>query len=148
METGALRKLLAILTDIEALGDEERGLLFHTLEEEYGWGADTPGGENRGVSVGDFGPWEDGTIKDYDVILVDAGQERLPVLKILREACGVDPAGAKELLGSLPAIVGRGLDLGEARGVQKRFSDHGARTELCESAHVRERLEELKRGGI
>ena len=134
------KRILPILEQIQGLTVEEREVLFIALDEEYEWVPE------HGAIIGDnLEAWGgDNLPKDYDVILTREGREQLPVLRLIRKNCNLDPKESKALLSSLPAVIKYGLDKEEAMKLQEGLLACGAQAEICESTHTQMRLDELK----
>ena len=91
--------------------------LVKALEEEFG------------VSAAAAEPVEQKT--EFDVVLVDAGAEKIKVIKVVREVVsGLGLKEAKEFVESAPKTIKEGVSKEEAEKIAKQFSDVGAKCEI------------------
>jgi len=67
---------------------------------------------------------------DFDVILTDAGANKIKVLKIVREITGLGLKEAKELVDSLPKPVKEGASKEEADAVKAQIEAEGGKVEI------------------
>ncbi|MGV3522734.1 MAG: 50S ribosomal protein L7/L12 [Candidatus Sericytochromatia bacterium] len=67
---------------------------------------------------------------DFDVILTDAGANKIKVLKIVREITGLGLKEAKELVDSLPKPVKEGASKEEADTVKAQIEAEGGKVEI------------------
>ena len=67
---------------------------------------------------------------DFDVVLVDAGANKLKVVKAVKEACGLGLKEAKDLVDGAPSTIKEGLSKDEAENLKKAIEEAGAKVEL------------------
>ena len=67
---------------------------------------------------------------DFDVVLVDAGANKLKVVKAVKEACGLGLKEAKDLVDGAPSTLKEGMSKAEAENLQKAIEAEGAKVEL------------------
>ena len=67
---------------------------------------------------------------EFDVILADAGAEKIKVIKVVREITGLGLKEAKELVESAPKAIKEGASKDEAEEIQKKLEEAGAKVEL------------------
>ena len=81
-------------------------------------------------SGGDAAPAE--VEKDtFDVVLTAAGQQKINVIKIVREVvAGLGLKEAKELVDSAPKAVKEGVSAAEAEEIKAKLTDAGATVEI------------------
>ena len=97
--------------------------LVKAIETEFGVTAAAP------VAAGPAaGPAEAPT--SVDVVLIDAGAQKVAVIKAFREATGVGLMEAKNAVEKLPAKVKEGLKPEEAEALKKTFEAAGAKVKL------------------
>ena len=68
---------------------------------------------------------------DFDVVLVDAGANKLKVVKAVKEACGLGLKEAKDLVDAVPSKVKEGVGKEEAEALKKALEEAGAEVELA-----------------
>ena len=124
------------MADIKALAEElvnltvkEVNELATVLKEEYGI-------EPAAAAVAVAGPAaaaaggaaEEKT--DFDVVLVDAGANKLKVVKAVKEACGLGLKEAKDLVDGAPSTLKEGMAKAEAENLKAAIEAEGAKVEL------------------
>ena len=67
---------------------------------------------------------------DFDVALVDAGANKLKVVKAVKEACGLGLKEAKDLVDGAPSTLKEGMAKAEAENLKKTIEAEGAKVEL------------------
>ena len=100
--------------------------LVKMCEEEYGVSAAAP------VAVaGAAGVLAGGDEKtEFDVILANAGSEKLKVVKVVKEVCGLGLKEAKEIVDGAPKTVKENVSKEEAEDLKAKFTEVGAVIEL------------------
>lgn len=125
-----MANLEKIVEDLSALTVLEAAELAKLLEEKWGVSAAAP------AAVAVAAPADGGgaaaEAKDeFDVVLTDAGDKKINVIKLVRE---VQPSlglkEAKELVESAPKPIKEGAPKAEAEELKKKFEDAGAKIEL------------------
>lgn len=67
---------------------------------------------------------------DFDVILTDAGANKIKVLKVVRELTGLGLKEAKELVDSLPKALKEGVSKEEADKLKADVEAEGGKVEI------------------
>ena len=67
---------------------------------------------------------------EFDVVLKEAGANKLQVVKAVKEVCGLGLKEAKELVDGAPSTVKEKLSKAEAEALKKSLEDAGAVVEL------------------
>ena len=67
---------------------------------------------------------------DFDVGLVDAGANKLKVVKAVKEACGLGLKEAKDLVDGAPSTLKEGMAKAEAENLKAAIEAEGAKVEL------------------
>ena len=67
---------------------------------------------------------------DFDVVLVDAGANKLKVVKAVKEACGLGLKEAKDLVDGAPSTLEEGMAKAEAENLKAAIEAEGAKVEL------------------
>lgn len=67
---------------------------------------------------------------DFDVVLVDAGANKLKVVKAVKEACGLGLKEAKDLVDGAPSTLKEGMAKAEAENLKAAIEAGGAKVEL------------------
>ena len=116
-----------IIEAIEKMSLMEVNELVEALKEKFGvTGAIAVAG---GAPAAAAAPAEEQT--EFDVILVDAGSEKIKVIKAVREVvAGLGLKEAKEFVESVPKALKEGVSKEEAEKVKAAFAEVGAKVEI------------------
>lgn len=120
-DTNALVDQLSELTVLEVAD------LVKALEEKWGVSAAAPAAAAAAAA-----PAEAAEEKDsFDVMLTSFGQNKIAVIKAVREAIsGLGLADAKKLVESAPIALKEGASKGEAEEIKTKLVEAGAEVEL------------------
>ncbi len=72
---------------------------------------------------------ESGTVA-YEVVLTESGENKISVIKLIREVTGLGLKEAKDLTDVTPSVVKVGMDKEAANALVKRFEEEGARARV------------------
>ena len=67
---------------------------------------------------------------EFDVVLTEAGANKLKVVKAVKEACGLGLKDAKDLVDGAPSTIKEGVAKAEAENLKKLIEAEGAKVEL------------------
>jgi len=67
---------------------------------------------------------------EFDVVLEDAGDKKINVIKVVREVTSLGLKEAKDLVESAPTKVKEGVSKQEAEDIKKKFTDAGAKVKV------------------
>jgi len=119
-------KFKDIVEKIEKLSVLELAELVKTLEEKFGVSASAVAASGA-AGAGDAGAEE----KDsYDVELKAAGDQKINVIKVVREATGLGLKEAKDMVDGAPKVIKEGLKKEEAEALLKTLQEAGATAEM------------------
>lgn len=119
-----------IIETIDKLTVLELADLVKQLEEKYGVSAAAPvamvapGAGAPGAAA----PAAEKT--EFDVILTEAGPEKIKVIKAVRELTSLGLTEAKTFVESAPKPVKEGVNKDEAEAVKKKLEEAGAKVEI------------------
>ena len=99
--------------------------LVKALEEEFGVSAVAVAAPAAGAAAA-----EEEEKSEFNVVLKEIGQEKIKVIKAVREATGLGLKEAKELVDSAPATVKEGALPDEANAMKEALEAVGAVVEL------------------
>jgi large subunit ribosomal protein L7/L12 len=117
-----------IISAINGLSVLELVEMKDKLQDQWGVSAAAPMMVAAGPAA-DAAPVEEE--KDYfKVSIVEVGPEKIQVIKTVREITSLGLKEAKELVESLPAVVGEELPKDEANAVKEKLEAQGAKVEL------------------
>ena len=118
-----------ILSAIESMTVLELAELVKELEEKFGVSAAAPVAAAATPVAAAAAPVEEQT--EFDVILTDAGAEKIKVIKVVREVVsGLGLKEAKDFVESAPKTIKEGLPKAEAEKIKKQFEEVGAKVEI------------------
>ena len=123
------------MADIKALAEELVNLtvkdvqeLAKVLKEEYGIEPAAAAVAVAGpVAAADAAPAEQ---TEFDVILTNAGQAKLQVIKVVKEALGLGLKEAKDLVDAAPKAVKEKVSKAEAEQLKATLEEAGAEVEV------------------
>jgi large subunit ribosomal protein L7/L12 len=102
--------------------------LVKALEEEFGVSAAAPVAA-AGAPAAAAAPAEEQT--EFNVVLVDAGAEKIKVIKVVREVVsGLGLKEAKEFVESAPKTIKEAVSKEEATKIAEQFAAVGAKCEI------------------
>ena len=119
-----------IVESISSLTLGEAAELKKALEEKFGVSAAAP------VMMGGMMPAAGGAAPaaeektEFDVILADAGAQKINVIKAVREATGLGLKEAKDLVDGAPKPVKEGISKADAEALKKKLEEAGAKVDL------------------
>jgi len=119
-----------IIDSIDKLTVLELADLVKQLEEKYGVSAAAPAMMMAapGAGAGAAAPAAEKT--EFDVVLADAGAEKIKVIKAVREITSLGLTEAKTFVESAPKAVKEGVSKDEAEAVKKKLEEAGAKVEI------------------
>lgn len=101
--------------------------LVKELEEELGVSAAAP----VAVAAATAGPATAAEEKtEFNVVLADAGEKKIQVIKVVRELTGLGLKEAKDLVDGAPKPVKEAVSKDEAETVKKKLEEQGAKVEI------------------
>ncbi len=121
----------AIVDQISALTLGEAAERTKAREEKFGGPAAAPMMMGMMPAAGGAAPAaavEEKT--ELDVILSDAGAQKINVIKAVREATGLGLKEAKDLVDGAPKTVNEALSKADAEALKKKLEDAGAKVEM------------------
>lgn len=118
-----LAKLVEELSKLTVL---EAAELSKMLEEEWGVSASAPAAAAAAAAPAEA--VEEQT--EFDVVLTEAGANKISVIKEVRALTGLGLKEAKELVESAPKAVKEAISKGEAEEIKKKLEEAGAKAEL------------------
>jgi len=121
--------LANLVEQLSALTVLEAAELSKLLEEKWGVSAAAPVAvAAAGGAVAAAAPVEEKT--DFDVILADAGEKKINVIKEVRAITGLGLKEAKDLVEAAPKPVKEGVNKEEAEKIKKILEEAGAKVEV------------------
>ncbi len=122
-----MSKIETIIAEIKELKLLEVAELVKAMEEEFGVSAAAPvamvaAADGAGAAA------EEKT--EFDVVLADAGAEKIKVIKVVREITGLGLKEAKEAVDGAPKTLKEGISKDDAEKIKAQLEEVGAKVEL------------------
>ena len=117
-----------IIEALKSMSILEVNELVKALEEEFGVSAVAVAAPAAGGAAAGGGAAEEKS--EFNVVLKEVGQEKIKVIKAVREATGLGLKEAKELVDGAPAAVKENVEPGEANALKEALEAVGAVVEL------------------
>ena len=116
-----------MIEEIKKMTVIELADLVKAIEEEFGVSAVAAAAPVAGGAAA--GAAEEKS--SFDVILKDAGANKIPVIKVVRDATGLGLKEAKDLVDGAPKTVKENASKEEAEELKAKFTEVGAVVELA-----------------
>ncbi len=122
-----MSKIEQIIADIKELKLLEVAELVKMMEEEFGVSAAAPVAVAVAAEGGAAAAEEK---SEFDVVLADAGAEKIKVIKVVREITGLGLKEAKDLVDGAPKAIKEGVSKDDAESYKAKLEEVGAKVEL------------------
>ena len=116
-----------IIEALKSMSILEINELVKALEEEFGVSAVAVAAPAAGGAAGGEAAEEK---SEFNVVLKEVGQEKIKVIKAVREATGLGLKEAKALVDSAPAAIKENVEAAEANALKEALEAVGAVVEL------------------
>ena len=120
-----MAKIDELLESIDALSVAELAELVKGIEEKYGVSAAAVAAPVAGAGAVAA---EEKT--SFNVVLKEAGANKIQVIKVVRDATGLGLKEAKDLVDGAPKTVKEGVSKEDAEALKAKFVEVGAVVEL------------------
>ena len=117
-----------ILDKISALTVLELSELIKAMEDKFGVSAAAAVAVAGPASAAPAAAAEEQT--EFTVHLTSFGENKVNVIKAVRELTGLGLKEAKDLVEGVPKVVKEGVPKAEAEAIKKKFVDAGAKAEI------------------
>ncbi len=124
----ASEKITAMIEEIKTLTVLELSELVKAVEEEFGVSA-AAAVAVAAPAAGDAAAAEEKT--EFNVVLKEAGAEKIKVIKAVREITGLGLADAKALVDGAPKTLKEAVGKDEANEIKAKLEEVGATVELA-----------------
>ena len=121
-----------LIKAIEEMSVLDLSQLVKDLEEKFGVSAAAPAMAMPMMAMGGAAPAAAEEEKtEFDVVLADAGTEKIKVIKVVREVVsGLGLKEAKEIVESAPKTLKEAVSKEEAEQIKAKFAEVGAKVEI------------------
>ncbi len=118
----------AFLTALDSMTVMELNELVKAIEEKFGVSAAAMAAPAAGGAAAGGAAAEEKT--DFNLMLVEAGANKVSVIKAVREITGLGLKEAKDLVDGAPKAVKEGMPKADAEAAKKKLEEAGAMAEL------------------
>ena len=115
----ASEKITAMIEELKTLTVLELSELVKAVEEEFGVSA---------AAAVAAAAAEEKT--EFDVVLAEAGAEKIKVIKVVREITGLGLADAKAVVDGAPKTIKEAASKEDAEAIKAKLEEVGAKVEL------------------
>jgi large subunit ribosomal protein L7/L12 len=122
--------LAKLVEELSALTVLEAAELSKLLEEKWGVSAAAPVAVAAAPGAAAAAAPVEEEKTEFDVILVDAGEKKINVIKEVRAITGLGLKEAKDLVEGAPKPVKEAVSKDEAAKIRKQLEDAGAKVEV------------------
>ena len=121
-----MEKIEKLIEEIDSLTVVELADLVKAIEEKYGVSAVAAAAPAAGAVAGEAAEEK----SSFDVVLAAAGDQKIKVIKVVRDATGLGLKEAKDLVDGAPKTIKEGVSKEEAEDLKAKFTEVGATVEL------------------
>ena len=115
-----------MIEEIKKMTVVELAELVKAIEEEFGVSAVAAAAPVAGAAAGDAAAEK----TSFNVVLKEAGDQKIKVIKVVRDATGLGLKEAKELVDGAPKTVKENVSKEEAEELKAKFTEVGAVIDL------------------
>jgi len=120
-----------ILEMVEIMSVLELSQLVKALEEKFGVTAAAPVAAIAAAPAGGAAEGASEEKTSFNVMLKDAGAQKIAVIKVVKTATGLGLKEAKDLVDGAPKVVKENVKKEEAEELKKQLEEAGATVELA-----------------
>ena len=120
-----MEKFEKLIKEIESMSVADLHALVKALEEKFGVSAAAVAvaGPAAGVEAAE-------EKSAFTVVLTSAGEQKIAVMKVVKEALGLGLKDAKDLVDAAPSTLKDGMKKVEAEDLKKKIETAGGKVEL------------------
>ncbi len=118
----------AFLTALDTMSVMDLNELVKAIEEKFGVSAAAMAAPAGAAAGGGAAAAEEKT--EFNVVLLDAGANKVSVIKAVREITGLGLKEAKDMVDGAPKAVKEGANKADAEAAKKKLEEAGAKAEL------------------
>ena len=116
-------KVEKLIEEVKELTVLELSEVVKALEEEFGVSAAAP-------AAGGAAPAAEEEKSEFDVVITEAGQEKVKVIKVVKDITGLGLKDAKAVVDGAPKAVKEGVSKDEAEEIKSKLEEVGATVEV------------------
>jgi large subunit ribosomal protein L7/L12 len=121
-----MAKFDSFLTELEGASVIELNDLVKAIEEKFGVSAAAVAAAPAAGAAAGAAEEKD----SFTVVLASAGEQKIAVMKVVKEALGLGLKEAKDLVDGAPATLKDGMKKDEAEALKKQVEEAGGKVEL------------------
>lgn len=121
-----MAKFDSFLTELENASVLELNDLVKAIEEKFGVSAAAVAVAGPAAGAGDAAEAKD----SFTVELTAAGEQKIAVMKVVKEAMGLGLKEAKDLVDGVPSVLKDGMKKAEAEDLKKKIEEAGGTVTL------------------
>lgn len=121
-----MSKFEQFLKDLEGASVLELNELVKAIEEKFGVSAAAVAAAGPSAGASEAAEEKDA----FTVVLSSAGEQKIAVMKVVKEALGLGLKEAKDLVDGAPATLKEAMKKAEAEALKKQLEEAGAKVEL------------------
>ncbi len=118
-------KFKDIVKAVEELSVLELNELVKVFEEKFGVSASAVAAAGPAAAAGEAEEKD-----SFAVVLASAGEQKIAVMKVVKEALGLGLKEAKDLVDAAPSTLKEGVKKDEAEALKKSIEEAGGKVEL------------------
>jgi large subunit ribosomal protein L7/L12 len=118
----------AFLTALDSMTVLELNDLVKAIEEKFGVSAAAMAAPAAGGAAAGGAAAEEKT--DFNLVLSEAGGNKVGVIKVVREITGLGLKEAKDMVDGAPKVLKEGMPKADAEAAKKKLEEAGAKAEL------------------
>ena len=123
-------KVEKLIEEVKGLTVLELSELVKALEEEFGVSAAAPVAVAAAAPAGGSAAPAAEEKSSFDVVITEAGQEKVKVIKVVKDITGLGLKEAKALVDGAPKAVKEGVSSDEADQIKAKLEEVGATVEV------------------
>lgn len=123
-------KVEKLIEEVKELTVLELSEVVKALEEEFGVSAAAPAAVAAAPVAGGAAPAAAEEKTEFDVVITEAGQEKVKVIKVVKDITGLGLKDAKALVDGAPKPVKEGVSQDEANDIKAKLEEAGATVEV------------------
>ncbi|RBP67391.1 LSU ribosomal protein L12P [Alkalibaculum bacchi] len=125
----ASEKVTQLIEDVKGLTVLELSELVKVLEEEFGVSAAAPVAVAAAPAAGAAAPAAEEKT-EFDVVLTSAGDQKIKVIKVVRELTGLGLKEAKDLVDNAPKTLKEAVSKEDADAMKAKIEEVGGSVEV------------------
>ncbi|MDD4507838.1 MAG: 50S ribosomal protein L7/L12 [Eubacteriaceae bacterium] len=122
-------KVTQLIEDVKNLSVLELSELVKALEEEFGVSAAAPVAVAAAPAAGEGGAAAEEKT-EFDVVLTEVGDQKIKVIKVVREVTGLGLKEAKAVVDGAPKAIKEAAPKEEAEEIKSKIEEVGGSCEL------------------